>query len=206
MISALINWVTTQPQNVISNSSIMTQIEKWKCLSNHAMSPIPGLLIVGHSWASCVSNGKSLSYGIKWLKQFWWKVTITCKNRKNICTGRNPQSHQKSKFVSQIILWCNKIFIYQNNENTSRFCNAECLQALIRHGKDRYSMETQKMSSHCELAVSPRWVCNSHRDLDVSYSWDQLMSSPYSGNSELPVISLLTSRWDIQVSPLWVWR
>ena len=47
----------------------------------------------------------------------------------------------------------------------------------------------------CEPSVSPLWaLC----ELTVSYSWDQPMSSPYSGSSELTVISLLTSLWDIQ--------
>ena len=41
--------------------------------------------------------------------------------------------------------------------------------------------------SHCELAVSFPWVCNSHGELTVSYSWDQPMSSPCSGSSELTV-------------------
>ena len=34
------------------------------------------------------------------------------------------------------------------------------------------SQWTHKMSSHCEFAVSLPWVCNSHRELAVSYSWD----------------------------------
>ena len=62
-----------------------------------------------------------------------------------------------------------------------------------------------KMSSHCDLTVSPLWVCNSHCEIAVSCLWDQLMSSTCSGSSELIVILLLTSRWDIQVSPGWVW-
>ena len=34
------------------------------------------------------------------------------------------------------------------------------------------SQWTHKMSSHCELAVSFQWVCNSRRELAVSYLWD----------------------------------
>ena len=68
------------------------------------------------------------------------------------------------------------------------------------------SQWTHKMSSHWELAVSPPQVCNWHHELAVSYSWDQPISSPCSGISELTAISLLTSRWDIHLSPLGVLR
>ena len=68
------------------------------------------------------------------------------------------------------------------------------------------SQRTHKMGSNCELAVSPPWVCNWHHELAVSYSWDQPISSPCSGISELTAISLLTSRWDIHLSPLGVLR
>ena len=61
------------------------------------------------------------------------------------------------------------------------------------------SQQPQMMSSHCELAVSPLWVCNSPCELAVSYLWDQLMSSPCSVSSELTVIS----RWDNPVSALY---
>ena len=41
--------------------------------------------------------------------------------------------------------------------------------------------------SHCKLAVSYLWVCNSHHELVVSCSWDYPMSSPCRGSSELTV-------------------
>ena len=63
---------------------------------------------------------------------------------------------------------------------------------------------TQETISHYDLATSPPWVSISHRELAVTCSWDQPISSPCSGCSELTVISLWTSQWDIQVSPLWV--
>ena len=56
---------------------------------------------------------------------------------------------------------------------------------------------THETISHCDLAVNPPWVCNSHHELAVSYSWDLPICSPCSGSSELTVISLLISRWDI---------
>ena len=59
--------------------------------------------------------------------------------------------------------------------------------------------------SHRDLAVNPLWVCISHFEVAVTFSWDQPISSPCSGSCDLTVISLLTSWWDIQVSPLWVW-
>ena len=68
------------------------------------------------------------------------------------------------------------------------------------------SQLTHELISHCDLAVSLPWVCISHRELAVTCSWDQPISSPCSGSIELTVISLLTSQWDIQVSPLCVLR
>ena len=58
--------------------------------------------------------------------------------------------------------------------------------------------------------VSFPWVCNSHCELAVSYSWDHTMSSPRSGSSERTVIvansrkahSKLTV-WAHLVSSLW---
>ena len=47
------------------------------------------------------------------------------------------------------------------------------------------------------------WACISQRELAVTCSWGQPISSPCCGSSELTVISLSTSSWDIQVSPLW---
>ena len=68
------------------------------------------------------------------------------------------------------------------------------------------SQLTHETISPCDLAVSPPWVGIWHCDLAVTCSWDQPISSPCSGSSELTVILLLTSGWDIQVSPLWVWH
>ena len=75
------------------------------------------------------------------------------------------------------------------------------------------SQWTHKMSPHCELAVSPPWVCNSHHELAVSYLWDHPMSSPCSGSSELTV-RVANSReayckltvWAHLVSSLWANR
>ena len=70
------------------------------------------------------------------------------------------------------------------------------------------SQRTHKMSSHCELAVSPPWVCNSHHELAVSYSWDQSMSSPCSGSSSLTHCDL-TANLTVGHSgepTIWVWR
>ena len=93
------------------------------------------------------------------------------------------------------------------------------------------SQWTHTMSSHCEFAVSFPWVCNSHGELAVTYSWDYQMGSPCS-SSELTVrvanswkahskltvwahhvsslwANWVSSKWPhreiIQVSSLWVW-
>ena len=49
------------------------------------------------------------------------------------------------------------------------------------------SKRTHKMSPQRDLTVSPPWVCNSQCELAVSYLWDEPMSSPCSGSSELTV-------------------
>ena len=44
-----------------------------------------------------------------------------------------------------------------------------------------------RWSHSCDLLVSPLWVCISHRELAVTYLWDQLMSSACSGSSVIIV-------------------
>ena len=52
-------------------------------------------------------------------------------------------------------------------------------------------------------AVTFLWVLHElHLIQAVTYLWDQPFSSPSSGSSELTMISLLKSQWEIQVSPL----
>ena len=65
------------------------------------------------------------------------------------------------------------------------------------------STNTQDELTLLPIALSLPWVCNSRSELAVSYLWDQPTSSMCIGSSELTVISLLTSLWDIQVSPLY---
>ena len=64
------------------------------------------------------------------------------------------------------------------------------------------SQWTHKVSSHCVLTLSFPWVCNSHHELALSYSWDQPISPPCSGSSELTEISLLTSLWRYSGEPI----
>ena len=53
--------------------------------------------------------------------------------------------------------------------------------------KNRTTKIYHRISSHCELAVSLPWVCILHLELAESYSWDQPMSPPCCGSSELTV-------------------
>ena len=118
----------------------------------------------------------------------------------------------------RVLFICYLAKLFLINFNFSRSCPVKNLSSQLIHckltlrltassfwGHSFSSRRTHKLTSHCELAVRPPRVCNSHRELAVSYSWDQSMSSTCSGSSDLTVILLLTSWWDIQVSPVWVW-
>ena len=137
---------------------------------------------------------KKCSHGIA---DFLWDMRTVCYLLRTCTDSRvdrdlhyfhtnNPEKNLSSQLTHCKLTWKLTASSFWSHLSTSQLIN--------------------QMMSNCDLDVGPLWICISHRELAVSYLWDQPMSSPCSGSSELSMISLLTSQWATQVSPQWVWR
>ena len=120
------------------------------------------------------------------------------------CSSDSSHSHQENHVII-VIVWVHLLgfsfswldwsitWLYRAAITVKRIGPSEefeltwKLMASSFWGHSSSSQQTHKVSSHCEIAVSPLGVCNSHCEHAVSYSWDHPMSSPCSGSSELTV-------------------
>ena len=133
----------------------------------------------------------------------WWPLMGSCFIPSTHCCA--PGLHELIIYVSPVKVWANAILTLGSPEGltvtlTARSQWAHCYHCMVSSSVDltNSSQQAQGVScklkggltarSHCELGVSPPWVCNSCHEPAVSYLWDQPMSSPCSGNSVTTVI------------------
>ena len=128
-------------------------------------------------WCSLTHLYRFYSYWLVWLCFWQWSVyhSISCIFQSRLyCL-----LHSNSQFwISKHIILNRMTRVVHGYQPSEEFeFTANSLSAHIKFTDSSFwghldsSQWTHKMSSHCELAVSFPWVCNSHSELTATTAW-----------------------------------